>query len=125
MTAPAVAAGLIWGRAGLQEFSEEAVRGETVLALTRREQVEADEALSAAFPGIQAAIVEVKTFDGRTLTQRVDYPKGEPENPLSEAEFRSRFDQLTAYAGKSAADAEALYGFVQTGGSVSGMPGIE
>ena len=121
----AVAAGLIWGRAGLQEFSEEAVRGETVLALTRRVQVEADEALSAAFPGIQAAIVEVKTFDGRTLTQRVDYPKGEPENPLSEAEFRSRFDQLTAYAGKSAADAEALYGFVQTGGSVSGMPGIE
>ena len=71
----ATAAGLIWGRAGLQEFSEEAVQGEEVLSLTRRIHVEADEELSAVFPEIQAAIVTIRTKDG-DRTERVDFPKG-------------------------------------------------
>ena len=94
----ATAAGLIYGRAGLQEFSEEAVRGEDILALTRKIHVEADDALSAAFPGEQTAVVTIRTKDG-TCTERVDFPKGEPENPLTDEEFRIRYDGLMGYAG--------------------------
>lgn len=94
----ATAAGLIYGKAGLQEFTEEVVKGEEILALTRKVKVESDEALSAVFPGIQAAIVTVKTKDSE-YTDRVDFPKGEPENPLTEEEFRSRYDGLMEYAG--------------------------
>ena len=53
----ATAAGLIYGKAGLQEFSEEKVRDPEILALTRKIRVEADQDLSDAFPGIQAAFV--------------------------------------------------------------------
>ena len=94
----ATAAGLIYGKAGLQEFTEEAVKGEEILALTKKVKVESDEALSAVFPGIQAAVVTIKTKDG-TYTDRVDFPKGEPENPLTDEEFRSRYDGLMEYAG--------------------------
>ena len=100
------AAGLIFGKAGLQEFSEETVKEERVLALTRKVRVCADEALSAIFPAVQAAVVEIRTTDGKSVCERVDFPKGEPENPLSDEEFRSRYDALTAYAGM-AADASA------------------
>lgn len=96
----ATAAGLIYGRAGLQEFSEEAVKDPKTLNLTKKVSVSADDALSAVFPGIQAAVVTIKTRNG-DFTDRVDFPKGEPENPLTDEEFRSRYDGLMAYAGVS------------------------
>ena len=104
----ATAAGLLYGKAGLQEFTEEAVKGEEILALTRKVRVEADEALSAAFPGIQAAEVTFRTKSGER-TERVDFPKGEPENPLTEGEFRERYDGLMAYAGVSAKTAAEVF----------------
>lgn len=100
----ALAAGFIYGKAGLQEFSEEAVRGEEILALTKKVRVEADEEMSKAFPAIQAAEVTIRLKDGKCFSERVDFPKGEPENPLSEEEFRERFDGLMAYAGQKKAD---------------------
>lgn len=106
----ATAAGLIYGKAGLQEFSEEKVRDPEILALTRKIRVEADQVLSDAFPGIQAASVSIHAADGRTVTERVDFPKGEPENPLTEEEFRERYNGLMAYAGQTAG--EAVYGLV-------------
>lgn len=94
----ATAAGLIYGKAGLQEFSEEAVKGTEILNLTKKVKVSADEDLSSVFPGIQAAVVTIRTKDG-SYTDRVDFPKGEPENPLDDQEFRDRYDGLMEYAG--------------------------
>ncbi len=104
----ATAAGLICGKAGLQEFSEDAVRGAELLDLTRKVKVSADAGLSAAFPGIQAAIVTIKTKNGE-FTDRVDFPKGEPENPLTDEEFRDRYDGLMEYAGVDAAHRSAVF----------------
>lgn len=98
----ATAAGLIYGRAGLQEFSEETVKDNGILSLTKKVKVESDEGLSAVFPDIQAAVVTIKTKNG-DFTDRVDFPKGEPENPLNDTEFRDRYDGLMGYAGVDAA----------------------
>lgn len=104
-----VAAGFLFGKAGLQEFSEETVRDPAVLAMTRRVRVEADEVLSAAFPEKQTAVVTLRTKDGRSFTEQVDYPKGEPENPLTEEEFRTRYDGLMAYGGVDRAVSDSIY----------------
>lgn len=104
----ATAVGLLYGKAGLQEFSETVVKDESVLNLTRKIKVTADPELSAAFPGIQAAVVTVGTKDG-SYTERVDFPKGEPENPLTDAEFRSRYDDLMRYANVNETTAAAVY----------------
>lgn len=106
------AVALIYGRAGLREFSEENVRDETVLSLTRKVRVTADSALSDAFPGIQAAIVEIKLRSGGTMSARVDFPKGEPENALSREEFRCRYDELMEYAGIDKKVSEEIYDMV-------------
>ena len=117
----ATAAGLLFGKAGLQEFSEEQVRDETILALTRKVRVQADEALSRIFPGVQAAIVSITTDDG-VLTERVDFPKGEPENPLTDEEFRTRYDGLMAYGGIDAEAAADVFALAkQADASVSGL----
>ncbi len=104
----ATAAGLMYGRAGLQEFTEEAVKGDEIVALTKKIKVDADEKLSKVFPDIQAAIVTIKTKDGE-YTDRVDFPKGEPENPLTEQEFKDRYYGLMAYGGISPEVSERVY----------------
>lgn len=104
----AVAVGLIYGKAGLQEFSEKTVQNKAVLALSKKIQVTANDELSAAFPNVQAAIVTIKTGNGE-YTERVDFPKGEPENPLTDYEFRERYDGLMEYAGISDREKERIF----------------
>ena len=110
----ATAAGLVYGKAGLQEFSEEAVKGNEILSLTQKVKVEADADLSAVFPGIQAAVVTIKTNAGE-FTDRVDFPKGEPENPLTDEEFRIRYDGLMEYGGVNGDVSSAVFNAVRNG----------
>lgn len=112
------AVGLIYGKAGLQEFSEELVRDPEILSLTGKVQVAADDALSAAFPAEQTAIVTIRTKT-QTVTDRVDFPKGEPENPMTEEEFRSRYDGLTEYAGVDAAVSSKVFALVLQPGTLA------
>ena len=94
----ATAVGLIYGKAGLQEFSEDMVKQPDILNLAKKIRVYADDAYSKAFPEKQTAYVTIKTGDA-VYSERVDFPKGEPENPMSDAEFRDRYDGLMSYAG--------------------------
>jgi 2-methylcitrate dehydratase PrpD len=92
------AVALIYGRAGLQEFSKEILEDKNVQNLTSKVQVIIDEDLSGIFPDKQSAVVTITTKKG-VYSERVDFPKGEPENPLTEDEFRERYNALMAYGG--------------------------
>lgn len=92
------AVALIFGKAGLQEFSDEVLDCERVKMLTQKVKVLADTELSSIFPFKQSAIVTIKTSENE-YSQRVDFPKGEPENPMSEDEFLNRYENLMAYGG--------------------------
>lgn len=107
----ATAVGLLYGKAGLKEFSESAVKETEILKLTKKVKVFIDEELSASFPGIQAAVVTIRTKDGE-YTERVDFPKGEPENPMDDQEFRDRYDELMEYAGIGAAVSADIFDMV-------------
>ena len=107
------AVGLIYGKAGLQEFSEETVKNAEVLALTKKVAVEADKELSDIFPEIQAAIVTIKS-KGDEFPERVDFPKGEPENPLTDEEFKDRYNGLMEYAGVAEKDMNSIFDSVNS-----------
>lgn len=105
------AVGLIFGKAGLQEFSEENVKRSDISNLVKKINVSSDEELSKAFPEIQPAVVNIETSKG-DFSMRVDFPKGEPENPLSGEEFRARYDGLMEYAGINACVSEDVFNAV-------------
>lgn len=102
------AAALEYGKAGLLEFSDTVMRKATIQNLTNKVEVIADKALSDIFPEKQSAIVSVSTKDC-TFTERVDYPKGEPENPFSEEEFYERFSDLMQYGHISREIYDSIY----------------
>ncbi len=69
-------------------------RGEPALAaLTPKVQVLGDDELDHEFPERYTSIVEVES-GGRTLSRRVAYAKGCPENPLSGEELETKFRSL-------------------------------
>ena len=90
------AVALIYGKAGLQEFSEENLNNPTVQSLTAKIQVVADDEMSRFFPEKQSAKLTITTSNG-SYSERVDFPKGEPENPMTEEEFHNRYEGLMAY----------------------------
>lgn len=92
------AVALVFGKAGLQEFEMEVLEDESIKALSKKVQVVSDEVLSSIFPEKQSAVVTISTTAG-DYTERVDFPKGEPENPFTDAEFIERYESLMTYGG--------------------------
>jgi 2-methylcitrate dehydratase PrpD len=97
----AVAVGLLEGKAGLFEYDEEHVMDKTILELAKKVHVQADAEFSSQFPKQQTAVVKIRLKDGKEFSEQVDFPKGEPENPMSDKEFEERFMGLLQYAGRS------------------------
>ncbi len=65
-----------------------------ILALGERTHVVGDDALEPFYPERYPSIVELTTRDGRVASRRVDWPRGYPQNPVSEAELERKFRQL-------------------------------
>lgn len=105
-----LAVALVTGKAEIDQFNEAHVNNPEILALAKKVIVSADEEISARVPQQRAAIVEIRMDDGTCISERVDYPKGEPENPLSEKELRDKFSSLAASAQKSS---EAIQEIIQ------------
>ena len=104
-----VAVGLIFGKAGLKEYEEECVKNSNVIKLCKKIKVLVDDEISKKFPDEQSSIMEIKMNDNKIYNYQVDFPKGEPENPLTEEEFKSRFIDLMTYDEKNREDIENLY----------------
>ena len=105
------AVALIYGKAGLKEFEQACLTDATVKALTKKVEVVSDEEMSRIFPEKQSAMLTVTTHSN-TYSDRVDFPKGEPENPMSEEEFRGRYEDLMAYGQVDRAVFESIYKMV-------------
>lgn len=94
-----VALALCTGTASMESFNEKNVKNETILALTKKVVVKENEELSSWVPKKRASILHITLKDGRRLTYQVDYPKGEPENPLTDTEIEDKFISLAMSSG--------------------------
>lgn len=88
-----VALGLARRRAGLEDFTPEALADPRLRGLMKRIEVRVDPQLDALHPQRWPARVTVHTERG-IFTGRADYPKGDPENPVTEEELAGKFDRL-------------------------------
>lgn len=104
-----VAVALTTGKAGIAEFAEPYVSDMALLDLTQKVDVVSDNALSKLVPDKRVAIVEIMMKDGHVLTEKVDYPKGEPENPLTQEENLTKFLSMTEHAAVSYEKAMEIY----------------
>ncbi len=76
------------------QFTPEKIMDPTIRAQLDKVEVVADPEIEALFPALQRVIVTIHTADGRQLTKQIDYPKGDPRHPLTDAEIEEKFDAL-------------------------------
>ncbi len=90
----ATAIGLVKKRAFVTEFTEEALKDPEVLKITEKVRWELDPEFEKLYPKVYPARIVVTMNDGKKYTAQVDHPKGDPENPLSDAQIVEKFQSL-------------------------------
>nr|ART40299.1 K324 [uncultured bacterium] len=108
------ASALLRGRVGLAEFSDAALVDKDLRAVLPRIEVTVDPAREAAYPGCWSAAVRVTLADGRSFQAAQERPKGDPENPLTEAELETKFRGLAAAGGVQTDQIEHLLDWLRT-----------
>lgn len=91
-----VATALIHGSVRLSAFTPERLADPDIRALMARIALRVDPELDGRFPGQRAARVHFSTRDGRTDEYLQPTRKGDPEQPLTDAELSDKFMELAA-----------------------------
>jgi 2-methylcitrate dehydratase PrpD len=86
----------VYGSVRLSAFEPARLRDDKVRTLLDKVDVVDDPELTAAFPKMRAARVEVTLLDGRTVEAFAPYRRGDPEAPLSDDELNAKFIELAS-----------------------------
>jgi len=89
-----IAVALIYGRVSLDEFTSDKLRNLQILNLAKKVKVISDKEMDALYDEKWPASVEIVTLNGKHYQERVDLPKGDPENPLTDRELIDKFITL-------------------------------
>jgi 2-methylcitrate dehydratase PrpD len=108
-----VAVAYLTGEAGMEAFFDDRISNPKILALTECVTVKEDPSLTALTPQRRPAIVKITFSDGQSLTERIDYAKGEPETPLSDTEMEEKFRSLAHFAQKDPVLIDRLIGCIR------------
>lgn len=89
----AIAVAAVHGETGVFAFTDRRLTDPRVRALMARVEVHHDPALDADYPSKRSARVSIATSSG-THTLALDYPAGEPENPVEPDGLVRKYDEL-------------------------------
>jgi len=76
------------------QFTMEKIMDPTIRAQLDKIVVVADPGIEKVFPALQRVVVTIQTTDGREFSKQLDYPKGDPRNPLTDKEVEEKFEAL-------------------------------
>jgi 2-methylcitrate dehydratase len=76
------------------QFTPAKIMDPVIRAQLNKIVVTADPEIEKVFPALQRVIVRIHTIDGREFMQQLDYPKGDPRNPLTDKEVEEKFEAL-------------------------------
>ncbi|MBZ5638735.1 MAG: MmgE/PrpD family protein [Acidobacteriia bacterium] len=105
------------------QFTDAKIMDPTIRAQLPKVEVVADPEIEKVFPALQRVVVKITTTEGGEFSKQVDYPKGDPRNPLSDREIEEKFEALAGPVLTPARQAkvrEAIWGLDRLG-SIDGL----
>lgn len=99
-----IAAAVVDRQVTPKQFKPEKIMDPRIREQLHKVKVVADPEIEKVFPELQRVRAVVTTTDGRSFTKELDYPKGDPRNPLSDEEIAGKFRAL----GEGIATAEEM-----------------
>lgn len=104
----AVALAIVKGSCGYADYNEDNLNDYWIKNLTCKVRVIEDENLTAQSPAVRGARVTIYLKDGEEYEASCLYPKGEPENPLTQEELENKFRGLAMYGGLTSAECDEV-----------------
>jgi 2-methylcitrate dehydratase len=89
-----IAAALVERQVTPSQFTMEKIMDPAIRAQLQKVEVVAEPEIEKVFPALQRVIVHIDTRDGRSFNKQLDYPKGDPRNPLTDNEVEEKFSAL-------------------------------
>jgi 2-methylcitrate dehydratase len=89
-----IAAALVERQVTPAQFTMEKILDPKIREQLKKVEVVADPEIEKVFPALQRVIVNINTTDGRSFSKQMDYPKGDPRNPLTDQEVEEKFAAL-------------------------------
>jgi len=90
-----VALALVTGKAGINDFNLSTINNKEIFGLCQRVEVMENDELTSWSPQKRSAIVHIITKKGEKYSYEIDYPKGEPENPMKRTEVEDKYKELS------------------------------
>lgn len=78
------------------QFTPAKIADPRIRDILPRVKVVADPEIEAVFPELQRVVVTIRTTSGQEVSRQLDFPKGDPRNPLTDTEIEEKFDALSA-----------------------------
>jgi 2-methylcitrate dehydratase len=89
-----IAAALVDRQVTPAQFTMQKIMDSKIREQLHKVEVVADPEIEKVFPALQRVIVQIQTKDGRSYTRQLDFPKGDPRNPLTDLEIEEKFAAL-------------------------------
>jgi 2-methylcitrate dehydratase len=96
-----IAAAIVDHKVTPEQFQESKIMEPRLRAQLQKIKVKANQEFEKLFPKLQPCRVEIETTDGKVFDRRIDIPKGDPRDPMTQDELKIKFDAL---AGPSFSD---------------------
>jgi 2-methylcitrate dehydratase PrpD len=90
-----IAVAICKNKTGIDEFRGDILHDSKVLDIAQKVTWEFDPEAEAMYPKAYPATLIAELKNGKTYTAHVDYPKGDPENPVTKEEIIGKFHLLT------------------------------
>jgi len=91
-----IAAAIVDGRITTASFADEKIHDPAVREVIDRIEGEASKEFEAMFPAKQPSRVRITAKDGRVVEEVLEYPKGDPREPMTEEDLDAKFGGLAA-----------------------------
>jgi 2-methylcitrate dehydratase len=121
-----IAAALVDRQVTPVQFTMEKIMNPKIREQLKKVEVVADPEIEKVFPALQRVIVQITTSDGSAYSKQLDYPKGDPRNPLTDSEVEEKFAALAEGVLSSGAQKklkDAIWGLEKVG-SVQKLMGL-
>ncbi|MAT38860.1 MAG: 2-methylcitrate dehydratase [Ectothiorhodospiraceae bacterium] len=89
-----IAAAIVDRKITTQSFSDEKLKDPRIWEVITKIKGEASQEFEKMFPAKQPSKVTVRTVDGKEFSEYLEYPKGDPREPMTESDLDNKFAAL-------------------------------
>jgi 2-methylcitrate dehydratase len=89
-----IAAALVDRQVTPRQFNMDRIMDPIIRTQLKKVEVVADPEIEKVFPALQRVIGRIRTISGEEFVKQIDFPKGDPRNPLTDTEVEEKFAAL-------------------------------